>query len=213
MAGNREVLSLRGSPCPPIDSCEIPLAHRPLSRRSGWLDLRAYPTRFQSPHRSQRKDLTPSSLTPFRPTNPQPIDRPKYRPEPPVSNGWPSRPLVLTPQRKTHGICFLFARLRLQPRVCEIFRRCDGKSQNKSFVVFYFCGNTRPDSSVHDKNRNKPSSPTGSQFPAQPPLGNYQIRMLHSRPTGWPGFCHLARDFPRRSERSLFTTPTPPSFC
>lgn len=211
MAGYREVLSLRGSPCPPIDSREIPLAHRPLSRRSGCLDLRAYSTRFQSPHRSQQKDLTPSSLTPFRSTSPQPIDRPKYRQECPVSNGWPGRPLVLTPQRKTGGASFLFTRLRLQPRVCKILRRCDGKSQNKIFLVFSFFGNTRTDSSVYDKNRNHPSSPTGSQFPARPPLGNYQIRMLHSRPTGWTCLRYLARHIPRRSERSLFPTPTPPS--
>ena len=138
--GNQEVLSLRGSPCPRIDSLEIPLAHRPLSRRSGCPDLRAYSTRFQSPHRSQRKDLTPSSLPPFRPTNPQPIDRPKHRSKRPLSNRWPGRPMVLTPQRKARGIRFLFPRLRLQSRVCEIFLRCDGKDQNKSLLVFSFCG-------------------------------------------------------------------------
>ena len=146
MAGNRGVLFLPGLPCPPIDSREISLAHRPLSCRSGCPDLRTYPTRFESPHRTQRKDLTPSSLTTFRPTNPQPIDRPKHRPERPVSNGWPDRLLVLTPQRKTDGICFLFTRLRLQPRICEILRSRHGEGQNKSLLVFSFCGNTGPDS-------------------------------------------------------------------
>ena len=66
MAGNLEVLSLHGSPCPPIDSREISLAHRPHSRRFRCPDLRTYPTRLQSPRDFQREDLTPTSLIPFR---------------------------------------------------------------------------------------------------------------------------------------------------
>ena len=153
MAGNREVLFLPGSPCPPIDSSEISLAHRPLARCSGCPDLRSYPTRFESPHCTQRKDLTPASLTPFRPSNPQPINRSKHRPECSASNGWSDCPLVLTPQTKARGVCFLFPRLRLQSRVCKILCRRNGEGQKKSLLVFSFCGNTGPDSRVYEKNR------------------------------------------------------------